>query len=153
MGLREQLRTDLNDAIRQKDRQRKITIRLILSAINKAESEIDANGERVHLDDKGILGVISKEAKIRQESIAEFRRGGRDDLVAEAQAELAILETYLPTQLTRQEIELEARKIITEVGASGPHDLGKIMKPLMSKLKGRADGKLVNQVVRELLSE
>ena len=153
MGLREQLRTDLNDAIRQKDRQRKTTIRLILSAINKAESEIDADDKRVHLDDKGILGVISKEAKIRQESITEFRRGGRDDLVAEAQAELAILQTYLPTQLTRQEIESVAREIINEVGASGPHDIGKVMKPLMSKLKGRADGKLVNQIVRELLSE
>jgi uncharacterized protein YqeY len=153
MGLREQLRNDLNDAMRQKDKQRKTTIRLILSAINKAESELDSTGERVHLDDKGILAVISKETKIRQESIVEFGRGGREDLVAEAEAELAILQTYLPTQLTRQEIELEAQGVIKEVGASGPHDIGKVMKPLMSRFQGRADGKLVNQVVRELLGE
>lgn len=153
MGQREKLRGDLNDAMRQKDKQRKTTIRLIISAINKAESELDADGNRVQLDDKGILSIISKEAKIRQESIVEFRSGGREDLVAEAEAELAILQTYLPTQLTRQEIETEAREVIETVGASDPHDIGKVMKPLMSRLQGRADGKVANQVVRELLSE
>ncbi len=153
MGLQEQLRTDLQEAMRQKDKQRKTTIRLIISAISKEEAELDASGARVQLDDTGVLVVISKEAKIRQESIVEFRRGGREDLVAEAEAELAILQTYLPKQLTRQEIETEARGVIGEVGASDPSDIGKVMKPLMSKLRGRADGRLVNQVVRELLSE
>jgi uncharacterized protein YqeY len=152
MDLREQLMSDLKDALRQKDERTKMTIRLVIAAIKQAETELDASGQRVHLDDSDILAVIAKEAKIRQESIVEFRRGNREDLVAEAEAELAILENYLPQQLGRAEIEAEARQIITEVGASNPSDLGKVMKPLMAKLRGRADGRLVNEVVRELLS-
>ena len=153
MGLREQLMDDLKDALRQKDGRRKTTIRSVLAAIKKAETELDANGQRVHLGDNDILAVIAKEAKIRKESIIEFRRGGREDLVAEAEAELAILEEYLPQQMDRTEIEAEARRVIEEVGASGPRDMGKVMKPLMTELRGRADGRLVNEIVRELLSE
>ena len=82
----------------------------------------------------------------------DCRTSGREDLVAEEETELAILQTYLPQQLTRDEIEAEARQVIDEVGASSPRDIGKVMKPLMARLKGRADGRLVNQVVRELLS-
>ncbi len=153
MGLRGQLMDDLKDALRQKDGRRKTTIRSVLAAIKKAETELDASGKRVQLDDNDILAIIAKEAKIRKESIIEFQRGGRDDLVAEAQAELAILEAYLPQQMGREEIEAEARRVIEATGASGPRDMGKVMKPLMADLRGRADGRLVNEIVRELLSE
>jgi uncharacterized protein YqeY len=153
MGLREQLTDDLKEAMRQQDDTRKRTIRSVIAAIKKAETELDASGARVSLDsDQDILGVIAKEAKQRRESIVEYQRAGRQDLVEAESAELAILEDYLPRQLSREEIEAEARQVIAEVGASGPRDIGKVMKPLIGKLRGRADGKLVNQVVRELLA-
>lgn len=152
MGVREQLMDDLKDAMRQRDERRKTTIRSVIAAVKKAETELDASGERISLDDDGILRLIAKQAKMRQESIFEFRKGGREDLVVEEEAELAILQTYLPQQLSREEIEAEARQVVAEVGASGPQDIGKVMKPLMVRLKGRGDGKLANQIVRELLA-
>jgi len=152
MGLREQLMADLKEAMLQRDEVRKRTIRSVIAAIKLAETELDASGQRVSLQDDDILGVITKQAKQRQESIVEFQKGARPDLVAEEEAELAILQTYLPQQLTREEIEIEAKQVIDEVGASGLGDIGKVMKPLMARLKGRADGRLANQVVRELLA-
>ncbi len=155
MGLREQLMDDLKDAMRQKDEVRKTTIRSVIAGIKTAEAatNLDASGQRVHLDDQGVIVVITKQAKMRQESITEFRKGGREDLVAQEEAELAILQTYLPQQLTREEIEAEARQVILEVEATGPGDLGNVMKALMPRLRGRADGRLANQIVRELLAE
>jgi hypothetical protein len=151
MELRQRLTDDLKEAMRRQDEPRKAAIRSIIAALKAAETELDANGQRVHLDEGGILALIAKQVKIRQESILEFRRGKREDLVAKEEAELAILEEYLPQQMGRAEIEAEARSVIAEVQASGPADLGKVMKPLMARLRGRADGKLVNEVVRELL--
>lgn len=152
MGLREQLMADLKEAMLQRDEVRKRTIRSVIAAIKLAETELDASGQRVSLQDDDILGVIAKQARQRQESIVEFQKGARPDLVAEEEAELAILQTYLPQQLTREEIEIKAKQVIDEVGASGLGDIGKVMKPLMARLKRRADGRLANQVVRELLA-
>lgn len=152
MGLREQLTDELKEAMRQRDEPRKQTIRSVIAAMKQAETELDSSGARIVLDDNGILALIRKQAKIRQESIDAFRTGGREDLVAKEEAELAILEAYLPRQLTREEIESKARRIIADTGASGPRDIGAVMKPLMAELRGRADGQLVNQVVRELLA-
>jgi hypothetical protein len=152
MSLREQLMDDLKEAMRQQDVTRRQAIRSVLAAIKKAETELDASGQRVTLDDDDILAVIAKLGKQRQESIAEYRRGGREDLVAEEEADLAILQTYLPQQMGPEEIEAEARQVIAEVGATGPRDIGKVMKPLMARLRGRADGKVANQIVRELLA-
>lgn len=152
MDLRQQLMDDLKDAMRQRDELRKRTIRSVIAAIKKAETELDSSGQRIVLDDDDILAVIAKQAKQRQESITEFRRAGREDLAAEEEAELAILQAYLPQQLSPEEIEAKARQVIQEVGASGPRDMGKVMKPLMARLKGRADGKVANQIVRELLA-
>ena len=152
MGLREQLMADLKEAMLQRDEVRKRTIRSVIAVIKLRETELDASGQRVSLQDDDILGVIAKQASQRQESIVEFQKGARPDLVAEEEAELAILQTYLPQQLIREEIEIEARQVIDEVGASGLGDIGKVMKPLMARLKGRADGRLANQVVRELLA-
>jgi uncharacterized protein YqeY len=153
MGIREQLNADLREALRERDDVRKRTIRSVIAAIKKEETNLDASGKRVTLDEEDILVVIAKQAKQRRESISEYGRAGRDDLVAEEQAELGILEVYLPQQMSRDEIEVEVRKVIDEVGATGPQDMGKVMKPLMSRLKGRADGTVINQIVRGILVE
>lgn len=152
MGLREQLMDDLKEAMREKDETRKRAIRSVVADIKRAETELDANGQRVSLDDDAILRVIAKQARERQESIDAFRSGGREDLVAWEEADLAVLQGYLPRQMSREEIEVEVRQVIAEVGATGPQDMGKVMKPLMARLKGRADGRLANQIVRELLA-
>ncbi|MGD2039773.1 MAG: GatB/YqeY domain-containing protein [Anaerolineae bacterium] len=153
MGIREQLNADLKEALRERDDVRKRTIRSVIAAIKTEETNLDASGERITLDEQDIQAVIAKQAKQRRESISEYGRAGRDDLVAEEQAELGILETYLPQQMSRDEIEVEVRKVIDEVGATGPQDMGKVMKPLMNRLKGRADGKVINQIVRGILVE
>jgi uncharacterized protein YqeY len=147
MSLKEKLRSDLKDAMRQRDEVRKRTLRLTLAAITNAEV-----AQRKELDDPGVLAVLVKEAKQRQESAEEFRKGGRDDLVAQEEAELAILEPYLPQQLSREEIVARAKATIEELGATGMSQMGSVMRSLMQELRGQADGKLVNQVVRELLS-
>jgi uncharacterized protein YqeY len=152
MGLREQLMDDLKEAMRGKDETGKRAIRSVLAALKKAETELDADGQRVSLDDDAILHVIAKQAKERQESIDAFQSGGRDDLVVQEEADLAVLQGYLPRQMSRDEVEVEVRQVIAEVGATGPQDMGKVMKPLMARLKGRADGSLANQIVRELLA-
>lgn len=152
MGLREQLTDDLKQAMRQQDETRKRTIRSVISAIKQAETRLDSSGQRVSLSDNDILALVAKQAKQRQESIVEYQKGDRQDLVAEEEAELAILQAYLPQQIGSEEIEAEARQIIAEVEATSPADLGKVMKPLMVRLRGRADGKVVNQIVRELLA-
>ncbi len=151
MNLRERLMEDLKEAMRQQDEARKRAIRSVIAALKQAETELGADGSRVSLDEGGILALIGKQVKQRQESIAEYRKGNRPDLVAEEEAELAVLQAYLPQQLSRAEIEAEARLVIAEVGASSPREIGAVMKPLMVRLRGRADGKLVNEVVSELL--
>jgi hypothetical protein len=152
MGLREQLMADLKEAMREKDEARKRTIRSVIAALKQAETQLDSSGQRASLDDAGILALIAKQAKERQESIDAFRSGGRDDLVAQEEVDLALLEAYLPRQLNQEEVEAEAREVIDEVGASGLQDIGKVMKPLMARLRGRADGRMANQIVRELLA-
>lgn len=152
MGLRQQLMDDLKEAMREKDEARKRAIRSVLAALKQAETELDASGERTSLDDEGILILIAKQARERQESIDAFQSGGRDDLVAREQGDLDVLQAYLPQQLSREEIEAEARQVIADVGAGGPQDMGKVMKPLLARLRGRADGRLANQIVREILA-
>jgi hypothetical protein len=152
MGVREQLADDLKDAMRHQDERRKNTIRSVIAAIKQAETELGPDGQRVSLNDADILALIARQARQREDSIAEYRKGGRDDLVAEESEELAILQSYLPQQMSRAEIEAEARQVIAEVGAQGPKDMGAVIKPLMARLRGRADGRLINQVVRELLA-
>jgi uncharacterized protein YqeY len=152
MGLREQLMDDLKQAMRERDERRKVAIRSIIAALKQAETELGPDGERVSLKDDGILALIAKQARQREESIIEFHKGRREDLVAAEEAELAILRTYLPQQMAREQIEAEVRRVIAEIGDSGAKDMGAVMKPLMVRLKGRADGRLVNQIVRELLA-
>lgn len=147
MGLKARLQEDLKEALRARDERRKAVIRMALAAIQLAEA--DQGGE---LDEAGILRVLQKEVRRRQETVEELRGTDRRDRLAEEEAELAILKSYLPQMLTREEIAVEARAVIAEVGATGPKDMGAVMKVLMPRMKGRADGQLVNEVVRELLS-
>lgn len=152
MGLREQLMDDLKEAMRAQDETRKRTIRSVIAALKQAETELDASGKRASLDDDAIIGIIAKQAREREESIDAFRNGGREDLVVKEEGDLAVLQSYLPRQLSKSEVEAEARQVIADVGATGPQDIGLVMKPLMARLKGRADGRLANQIVRELLA-
>jgi len=145
-GLRQKLDNELRQALRSGDTVRRSVIRLVLAAVNNAEIARQAK-----LEDGDILGVIAKEARQREESISAFKQGNRPDLVAQEEAELAILKGYLPQQMTRDEIMAEARQVIAEVGAQGPGDKGKVMPKLIAKLKGRADGREINAVVTELL--
>lgn len=147
MGLKQTLQDDLKKAIRDQDDSRKSTLRLALTAITNAE--VQKGGE---LEDAEILGILNREAKQRRESLEEYRKGGRMDLVAQEEAELKILLSYMPAQMSRTEIADRAREVIAEVGATSPAQMGDVMRRLMPALKGRADGRLVNEVVRELLS-
>lgn len=147
MALQEKLAADLKEAMRKGDTTRRSTLRLAMAAIKNAEI-----ARQKSLDDNDILGVLSKEVKQRHDSIAEFKKGNRQDLVDQEEAELAILLEYLPKQMTREEVVLAAKKVIAEVGARGPGDKGKVMKQLMSQLKGSAEGQLINAVVSELLA-
>jgi len=146
-NLKEKLNEDLKKAIKGGDTLRRSVFRLTLSAIKNAE--IAKHGD---LDESDVLGIIAKEARQRQESIQAFKDGNRPDLVTQEEAELKILKEYLPQQITRDEIVAEARLIIEDVGANGPGDKGKVMPKLIGKLKGKADGREINEVVTELLN-
>ncbi|MCH8065188.1 MAG: GatB/YqeY domain-containing protein [Chloroflexi bacterium] len=147
MSLKEQLANDLKDAIRQRDESRKIAIRMAIAAIKYAEVE-----RRAALSEADVLTIVSREAKQRRESIAEFEKADRSDLVDKEQAELDVLQTYLPAQVSRDEIAEAAREVIAEVGAGGPRDKGKVMPVLVGRLAGRAEGREINEVVTELLA-
>ncbi len=147
MSLKEQLANDLKDAIRGGDEARKTAIRMAIWAIKNAEVE-----KRAALSDADVLSLIGREAKQRRESIEEFRKGGRQDLVEKEEAELEVLQAYLPPQVSRDEIAQAAREVIAEVGASGPRDKGKVMPVLIGRLAGRAEGREINEVVTELLA-
>lgn len=140
------LQADLKEAMRAQDRRRLSVIRMALNAIK--QEEID---RQVKLSAEEAAAVLMREAKKRRESITEAEQAGRLDVASEEQAELAILESYLPRQLSTEEIADLARAAIREVGASSPKDIGNVMRVLMPRLKGQAEGSLVNQIVRDLL--
>ncbi len=147
MPLKEQLASDLKDAIRQGDEARKSAIRMVTWAVKNAEV---AAGRP--LEDPEVLALIAKQVKQGRESIEEFKKGNRQDLIDKEAAEVRVLETYLPPAAGRDEIAEEARKVIAEVGASGPGDKGKVMPVLIARLAGRAEGRLINEVVTEFLT-
>ncbi len=149
MSLKEQLVNDLTDALRQGDDTRKSTIRMLMSAINMEEV---AGTQRHELGEDEALKVVAKQVKQRRDSIEEFKKAGRDDLAEKEAAEMKVLQAYMPEQASREEIEAEARKVIDEVGASGPQDKGKVMQAIMPRLAGRAEGRDINEVVTQQLS-
>ena len=145
MSLKEKLANDMKEAMKAREagKERLSVIRLVRGAIRQIEID-----QRVELDDEGVLAVISKEVKQRRDSIEEFKKGGREDLVAQNEADIAILMEYLPAQLTEAEVKALVDEAVAAVGAKDPKEMGKVMKELMPKVKGKADGKLVNQLVK-----
>ena len=137
----------LHDAMRQKDELAKNTYKILLSSIKMME--IDKGAE---IDEAQIQAILQKEIKMRRESILEFQKGDRSDLVKLAEAEIAILEKYLPKQMSDDEIKAFAVEAIKEVNASAPSDMGKVMKILIPKLAGKAPSDRISQVVRSLLA-
>ncbi|TET57958.1 MAG: GatB/YqeY domain-containing protein [Dehalococcoidia bacterium] len=147
MALKDSIREALKEALKKQQRTEVATLRLLLSEIKYAEI-----AQQKPADDSRVLDVIAREAKRRRESIDAFERGNRSDLVAQEEAELAVLMSYLPQQMSREEIISAARQVIDAVGARGPGDRGKVMSQLMPQLKGKADGKEVSEIVSELLA-
>ncbi len=147
MNLQERLMADLKEAMKKGDKSRQSAIRMTMARIKNAEID-----KRATLDENDVLGIIAKEVRECRESIAEFSKGGRQDLVDKEEAGIAILLKYLPEQMSREEIVAAAQRLIEEVGAKGPADKGKVMSKLIAQLKGRADGRDINAVVTELLT-
>jgi len=145
-GLRERIQHDLHDAMRAKEEVRKAALRMLTAAVKNADIEA-----RQPLDDAAITTVVHKQVKQRRDSIVEFQKGNRQDLVDRETAEIAVLEAYLPKQAERAEIEAAARRVVAETGASGPRDIGKVMPVLTKEFAGRADGRAINEIVRALL--
>ena len=155
MSLKERFSDELKDAMRAGDSRRRDVLRGVLTAISNAEiARVDIKDEsssRQELSDAEVMDVVQKQAKQRRESIEEFRKAGRQDLVDKESDELRMLETYLPQQLSREEIAAEVRAVIAETGASGPADKSKVMPAAIARMNGRADGRAINEVVTELL--
>ncbi len=147
MSLRDRLTSDMKEAMKAKDELKLSTIRLLRSAVKN--KEIDSKRE---LDDQGVVEVVASLVKQRRESIRMFGEAGRQDLVAKEEQELAVLQSFLPPQLSREELIELVVQAIEECGAQGAKDMGKVMKILSPMVAGRADGKAVSDLVREKLS-
>ncbi len=146
MSLKDKLLDDLKTSMRDKDNIRKNTVQMVRSAVLQHEKD-----NKAELDDDGVIEIIARELKKRRDVLPEYEKSGRQDLIDGLNTEIGILLGYLPQQLTMPEIEEIVRQVIAEVGASSPRDTGKVMQAVMPRVKGRADGKLVSQAVKELL--
>ena len=148
MNLKDRITEDMKAAMRAKAAERLGTIRLLLAAIK--QKEVD---ERIALDDAQVIGVIDKLVKQRKDSIAAFAQAGRTDLVNKETAEMAVLEAYLPQRLSAEEISAEVRRIVAELGAAGPGDMGKVMGAAKAQLAGKADMGMVSAAVKAALAK
>lgn len=166
MSLKEKIQEDLKPALKEKKEIETSTLRLVLAAISTKETEKRTKiwkekpelspkelEKESQLTDEEIVEVIGSEIKKRKEAILLFEKGERTDLVEKEKKELEILKKYLPEQMSEDRIKEEAKKVIEEIGASGPKDTGKVMSALMPKLKGKAEGGVVSKIVGELLKE
>ncbi len=147
MALKERLDADLKDAMRAKDALRTSTVRMLKSAIKYREIEI-----MKALDDAGVQGVIGSEIKRRRDSVEQYRQGGREDLASKEEAEIAILQAYLPKPLSQDELAKVVDGVIARVGAQGPKDMGKVMKEVLPAVQGKAEGKVVSELVKAKLA-
>ncbi len=147
MTLKQRVQQDLRDAMRARDESRKAALRMLLSAVQLAEVEA---GE---LDDEGVQRVLMQEIRRRESALDLIRKGGREDLAAEETHQLEILRAYLPQMMDEEALRAEVQAVIAETGATSAADLGNVMKVLMPRIKGKADGRLANQLARELLSK
>ena len=146
MPLKDRITQDMKDAMRAKDKPRLATIRLILAAIKQREVD-----ERIELDDTQVLVVLDKMTKQRRESIAQFEKAGRDDLIAQETSELELIQTYLPEQLSENELQTLIEAALQETGAASIKDMGKVMGQLKPKLQGRADMGAVSAMIKARL--
>ena len=147
MTLREKLEEDIRNAMRGREQARLDTLRFLKSQVQLTEKD-----QRKALDEAGVIEVIAKQARERRESLEMFKQGNRPDLVAKESAALAVLEEYLPAQLSREELTQIIQQVIQEVGATSPRDRGKVMGRVMPQVRGRADGAEVNALVTELMT-
>ena len=147
MDIKEQLRGDLTTAMKQGDNFRRDVLRMMVAA--SKETEVDS---RVVLDNEGVQEVLRKQVKQRQESIEDYGKAGRRDEVERELSEIAIVESYLPRMMTRDEVEQLASPIVEELEVTDIKGMGQVMGRLMPLVRGRADGRLVNEVVRDLLT-
>lgn len=148
MSLKDQITEDMKNAMRAKDTARLGTIRLLLAAMK--QKEVD---ERIELDDGTVVAIIEKLIKQRKDSISQFQAANRDDLVAIENAELIVLQTYMPEQMSEAEVAAVVAKAVTEVGATGPQDMGKVMGLVKSQLAGKADMGVVSAQVKAALTK
>ncbi|MCX7774365.1 MAG: GatB/YqeY domain-containing protein [Clostridia bacterium] len=146
MSLKERLLNDLKDAMKDKDIIRKDTIQLIRAGVLKIEKD-----KQITLEDDGVAEVIAKELKSAKDALSEFEKSDREDLISKAKREIEIIQQYMPEQLTAEQIEAIVKEAILETGALSAKDMGKVMKAVMPKVKGRSDGNLVNTIVKKLL--
>ncbi|WP_379161132.1 GatB/YqeY domain-containing protein [Paenibacillus sp. sgz5001063] len=146
MNLSERLNEDMKQAMKSKDKFTLSTIRMVRSTIKYLEIDLKRT-----LDDSEVLDILSREIKQRKDALQEFESAGRDELAASTKAEIEIIMKYLPDQLSEEEIKVIVQQTIQETGASSKSEMGKVMSALMPKVKGRADGKLVNQAVLQFL--
>jgi Uncharacterized conserved protein len=150
MSIKDKLVEDMKQAMRAKEagKLRLSVIRMVRASIKNVE--IDSKKE---LGDEGVLDVLAKEVKMRRDSLEEFKKGNRPDLVAALEQEIAILMGYLPAQLSDVEIRVLVTEAVAKTGAAGPKDMGKVMAALMPQVKGRADGKIVSTMVKDALNK
>jgi uncharacterized protein YqeY len=150
MSLKDRLLQDMKTAMKEKaaGKTRLAVIRMVRSAIKNREIELGRE-----ISDPEVLEVLSREVKMRRESLPDYEKSGREELVAKLKEEIDVLMAYLPEQLSEADIEALVREAIVQTDASGPGDLGKVMKAVIPKTKGKAEGKVVNQIVRRLLEE
>ena len=148
MTLEERLDADLKDAMRSNDTTRKLAIRAVKTAITEAKV---SGTEAKTVSDADVLAIITRQVKQRRDSIIEYTKGGRPDLAVQEEAEIAVLEVYLPEQLSEAEIRARAQAVIAELGVTDMKGFGSVMKRLSADLRGIADGQTINRVVRELL--
>ena len=146
MQLKQRLYEDLKKAMKTKDEIRTRTLRLIISSIKTLEVE-----KMTEATDDDVFRVLSKECRKRVEAIEAYKKGGREDLANEEQRELEIIKSYMPKQLSEEELKEIVKNVVGETGSSSIKDLGRVMKVLMPRVKGRADGKTVNNIVRQIL--
>lgn len=150
MNLKEQIQNDLKDAMRAKDEQRLSIVRMLKSAIQYYE--IQKGGAGYTASDEDVVDVVGKEIKKRKESIELYEQGGRPELAEKEKKEIEVLQTYLPEQLSDDEVKKMVEEAINQTGASEMKDMGKVMSTLMPKIKGKADNSIVSTLVREKLS-
>ncbi len=146
MTIKDKLLEELKSAMKERDEIRKNTITMVRSAILQVEKD-----NKITLDEQGIIEVIAKEVKKRKDSLPEYEKSNREDLIDALKTEIDILMKYLPEQMSEQEVEKVVKETVDELGVSSVKDMGKVMAAVLPKVKGRADGKLVNQIVRKYL--